>query len=140
MLIEIKKIVVIFSVLYYNYGKFIRRRLYYRLGISPQTYNGYERGRNEPPIEILVHISYLYEIPIDILVQHDRLHKYGESAMITLSKMEEEIAQIRNDFKESPNAENPLLNILLAMMQQVIDTSKTMVSESEDRSTKSHRR
>lgn len=39
------------------------------IGIKPQTYSAYEIGRNEPPTEILVRLSLLYDVPIDILVQ-----------------------------------------------------------------------
>jgi transcriptional regulator with XRE-family HTH domain len=101
------------------------------LCISPQTYNGYETGRNEPPIEVLVRISYLYEIPIDILVQRDRQHKDNESAMITLAKLDKEIAEVKKQFKESPNAENPQLNDFMKMLEQMADMLKGVVSNSE---------
>lgn len=39
------------------------------IGIKPQTYSAYEIGRNEPPTEILVRLSLLYDVPIDVLVQ-----------------------------------------------------------------------
>ena len=99
------------------------------LGISPQTYNGYERGRNEPPIEVLVRISYLYDLPVDILVQRDRMHKLNESALISVTKMEEEIAQIKQDFKTSEYAENQQLNELMGMMEKITDVLKTVASK-----------
>jgi len=103
------------------------------LGISPQTYNGYEKGRNEPPIEILVRLSFLYRIPIDILVQRDRLNKDDESAMITVKKMEEELLQIREQFKSSEFAENQQLNELMAMMEQMTNLMKAVVSKAESK-------
>ena len=39
------------------------------------TYSTYENGRTELPIEILVRLSYLYNIPIDAIVQRDRLYR-----------------------------------------------------------------
>jgi len=42
------------------------------LSIPATTYNTYESGRTEPPIEILVRLSHLYGMPIDIIVQRDR--------------------------------------------------------------------
>ncbi|PKM73100.1 MAG: hypothetical protein CVU91_05910 [Firmicutes bacterium HGW-Firmicutes-16] len=98
------------------------------LGISPQTYNGYETGRNEPPIEVLVRFSYLYELPIDMLVQKDRQHKENESVMITVSKMDEEIDEIKKQLKNSKYAENLQLNQLMGMMEQMTDIIKTVAS------------
>lgn len=106
------------------------------LNISPQTYNGYERGRNEPPIEILVRISFLYNMPIDLLTQRDRMHKDNESAMITLAKMDEEMAELQEQFKASPVAEVPQLNELMGMMQNIIDATKTVVSQAESKNKK----
>ena len=45
------------------------------IGISQATYSAYERGRNEPPAEILVRLSYLYACHVDDLIQRDRLKK-----------------------------------------------------------------
>lgn len=106
------------------------------LHISPQTYNGYERGRNEPPIEILVRLSYLYDLPIDLLVQRDRLHKDSESAMVTFVKMEEEMAQIREKMKNSPDAGIPQANAIMNMLQQLIDAQKAFANQVEDRNKK----
>lgn len=38
-----------------------------RLGLSPQTYSGYECGRHEPPLEMLVRLSYLFDVSLDAL-------------------------------------------------------------------------
>lgn len=99
------------------------------LQISPQTYNGYEKGRNEPPIEILVRLSYLYNLPIDILVQKNRMHKMDESAMLTVQKMDTEIAEMKQDFEKSPYAENPQLRELMGMMGKMTDIMKAAVDQ-----------
>ena len=72
------------------------------LQISPQTYNGYEKARNEPPVEILVRLSYLYNVPMDILVQRTRFHKMDESAILSIQKMDNELAQVKQEFDKSP--------------------------------------
>lgn len=38
------------------------------LKIAPQTYSGYESGKHEPPIETLIRIAYLYNLPLDYIV------------------------------------------------------------------------
>lgn len=37
------------------------------LEISPQTYNGWEKARNEPPVEYLVRLAYFYGVSMDII-------------------------------------------------------------------------
>lgn len=44
------------------------------------------------------------------------MHKTNESAMITVMKLDEEIAEIKKQFKESPNAEVPQLNALMDLL------------------------
>ena len=101
------------------------------LGISPQTYNGYEKGRNEPPIEILVRLSFLYQLPIGILVQRDRMNKMDESAMVTVAKVEKELLQVKEEFHSSELAENQQLNDLMNLMEKLTDTMKTVVNTAE---------
>ena len=106
------------------------------LGISPQTYNGYETGRNEPPIELLVRFSYLYDIPIDLLVQRDRLHKSDESAMLTITKMDEEIAEVREQLRKSEFADVPQINQIMDMITQLTDAMKVIASRNPPTDTK----
>lgn len=99
------------------------------LGISPQTYNGYEKGRNEPPIEMLVRLSFLYDVPIDIMVQKDRMHVLGDSAMETVIMMEQQIAALREEFTNNPMAENEQLKSLITTMQLLADTNKQVIEK-----------
>lgn len=94
------------------------------LDISPQTYNGYETGRNEPPVEILVRISYLFDMPIDVLVQRDKLHADGESIQVTINKYLDELYKVKKDFKNSQYAENKQLNDLMTLMEQTMSAVK----------------
>lgn len=99
------------------------------LGISPQTYNGYEKGRNEPPIEVLVRLSYLYGIPVDLIVQRDRLHAYGQSAIETVKIMEQEIATIRKELPESPVAENKQLQALIDAIEMLTAMNRKLIEK-----------
>lgn len=101
------------------------------LGISPQTYNGYETARNEPPVEILVRLSYLYGMPLDVLVQRDRMHDTNESALLTLEKFDNEIAQIKSDLINTKYGENEQMKSMLEMFAQMTDVMKKMVEGSE---------
>ena len=46
-----------------------------KIGVTQQSYNSYEKGRTAPTIEILVRLSYLYGVPIDIIVDKGKLNK-----------------------------------------------------------------
>ena len=59
------------------------------INIPATTYNTYESGRTEPPIEILVRLSHLYDIPIDMIVQRDRTYR-------TTSDVAKQIAEYKN--------------------------------------------
>ena len=98
------------------------------IGISPQTYNGYEMGRNEPPAEILVRLAYLYNVTVDMLVQSSRL---DASLYESASKMDAELEKIIADFKNSPNAENEQLNKLLEGMQKLTAASIKLTAKME---------
>ena len=74
------------------------------LGIKPQTYSAYEIGRNEPPIEVLVRLSKLYELPIDFIVQSGAT-KDKESAKAIIEQQEKEIQELKKQLIESGNAE-----------------------------------
>lgn len=100
------------------------------LGVSPQTYNGYEKGRNEPPVEILVRLSFLYNVPVDSIVQKDRLHAFDQSAMETVKAMEQELATLREKFTYHPLAQNEQLQSLLSAMEQLTEMSRKVVEKS----------
>lgn len=75
------------------------------LGIKPQTYSAYELGRNEPPVEILVRLSKLYDVPIDILVQKDA-NKDSAKAKEQLEMFDKQIQELKKEMLEKgSNAE-----------------------------------
>lgn len=38
------------------------------IGVAPQTYSGYEKGKHEPTIETLVRLAHLYNVSVDFIV------------------------------------------------------------------------
>ncbi len=55
-------------------------------------------------------------MPIDVLVQRDKLHTDGESIQVTTSKYQDELYKVKRDFKNSKYAENEQLNGLMNLM------------------------
>ena len=90
------------------------------IGISQATYSAYERGRNEPSAEILVRLSYLFNCPVDILVQRDRTYRTAEDALRDAQQIRTEMDQLAVKLKEK-NAENETTEALLELMKKVTD-------------------
>lgn len=66
------------------------------LNIPATTYNTYESGRTEPPIEILVRLSHLYGVPIDVIVQRDRTFTTAEEFSKQLTAFRDQLVQMEN--------------------------------------------
>lgn len=63
------------------------------IGISQATYSAYERGRNEPPAEILVRLSYLYACRVDDLIERDRLKKEYNGVQDVIDDLRSQVAR-----------------------------------------------
>lgn len=91
-----------------------------QIGISQATYSTYERGRNEPPAEILVRLSYLFKCPVDILVQRDRLYRTANDALKQVEQYRAEIAKLQQALAEG-NGDASTTKVLLDMMEKLGD-------------------
>lgn len=84
--------------------------------VKPTTYNTYETGRTEPPIEVLVRLSYLYQIPIDIIVQKERLYKTSNDLTEILKEYKQELKEIKKELLEAPDPNKEALKTALEKM------------------------
>ena len=66
-----------------------------QIGVSQAAYSAYERGVNEPPMEMMVRLSYLFGCPIDLLAQRDRLARTAEDAREELVDVKRQIAELK---------------------------------------------
>lgn len=65
------------------------------LKVQYQTYRNYESGASEPPAEMLVRLSKLYEIPVDIIIGADDYSKDKDKARRIFEEQEREISELR---------------------------------------------
>ena len=70
------------------------------LNIPATTYNTYESGRTEPPIEILVRLSYMYNVSVDIIVQRDRTFGSADDLIKKVEDYQKEVAEAKNLLEE----------------------------------------
>lgn len=104
--------------------KWSQKEVAAKLDIKPSTYNTYESGRTEPPIEILVRLSYLYEIPIDVIVQRDRTFKTADDVSKQIAACRQQLAAF--DKESIENSSNPALAVaLLATMEKLADAMES---------------
>lgn len=89
-----------------------------KLNIPATTYNTYESGRSEPPIEILVRLSHLYVMPIDVIVQRDRTYRTADDVGKQVAELKQEVAGFRDAVEESGD---PNLKVLLASIEKLAD-------------------
>lgn len=100
------------------------------VGVSQATYSAYERGRNEPPAEMLVRLSYVFDCSIDVLVQRERLYRDAEEALKQVAQCQEEIDRLKADLvgmevNEDTKALVDLLDKLSDTLMQSVQNSDT---------------
>lgn len=100
------------------------------LQISQQTYQTYENGRSEPPIEILVRLSFLYDVPIELLVQQTNFNKETKSdtANKIIEQYEKDIAELKEKIKTADPVTQMQLKVLLEGIEKLNNTIKKTIN------------
>lgn len=65
------------------------------LKVQYQTYRNYESGASEPPAEMLVRLSKLYDKPVDIIIGADDYSKDKDKARKIFEEQEREISELK---------------------------------------------
>ena len=99
------------------------------LNIPATTYNTYESGRTEPPIEILVRLSHLYGMPIDIIVQRDRTYGTADDVGQKMIAFKEQLAEIDKQIAEQ-GVDAPGVPEFMAALNKLAD-AMTAYSQTE---------
>ena len=93
--------------------------------VKPTTYSTYESGRTEPPAEILVRLSYLYQTSVDTLVQRNRLHRGALDIQKQLEEYQRQARlmeeQLTANIEDSSTAQS-----ILEGMEKVIDEMRLL--------------
>ena len=94
------------------------------IDVNKQTYNNYEKGRSTPPAEIIVRLSYLYEIPTDVLLQRDNLLKSATAQMRVIEQYEQQIAELKEQIKNKSPEEQATLKTFIGGLEQMLNALK----------------
>ena len=85
--------------------KYSQKEVAELLGLSQPGYNGYETGRTEPPLEILVRLAYLYKVPVDLIVQKDRLYRDVADIKQQMEQLNAEVLRLESEVSGNEMAE-----------------------------------
>ena len=110
-----------------KYKKLSQKEVAAYLNIPATTYNTYESGRTEPPIEILVRLSHLYGMPIDLIVQRDRTYSTADDVGKQMREYKAKLAELDKQIEEV-GAADPALLALRDTMEKLADA---MISYSQ---------
>lgn len=94
------------------------------IDIKPQTYGAYESGRNETPIEVLVRLSMLYNVPVDVLVQRDNMSRTDKTAKEQLELYDEQIKELREAMLKGDSEATEQFSKLIEGLQALTDAIK----------------
>lgn len=90
------------------------------IGVSQATFSAYERGRNEPPAEIIVRLSYLFDCPIDILMQRERKYRTPDDVVKQMAECKEQFAEFGKQLVEN-GMDSHDISSMLDMMGKLAD-------------------
>lgn len=90
------------------------------INIPATTYNTYESGRSEPPVEILVRLSHLYNTPVDVIVMRDRVYRTADDMARTALEAQRQVQELSKKLEEA-GPEGEQLHALVDMMQRFTD-------------------
>ena len=97
------------------------------IGVSQATYSAYERGRNEPPVEVIVRLSYLFDCPVDVLVQRDRLARTNEDAQKQIDELKRQLQECEEQMAAN-GGDNPVAQAFLESMNALLRQTEQLNS------------
>lgn len=98
-----------------------------QIGVSQATYSAYERGRNEPPAEVLVRLSYLFGCSLDILMQRERTYRTAADALKQAEQYRDQLAELKEELsKKEGDTElaSAILELVGKLNEAVIQTAQ----------------
>ena len=94
------------------------------IGINKQTYNSYEKGRATPPAEIIIRLSYLYNIQTDIILQRDNLLKSPQVQAERIDQLSNELQELKEKAKTGNSADKEQINSFILGLEQMLNSLK----------------
>lgn len=93
------------------------------LDCAPQTYSTYESGQHEPRLEVLVRLSYLYDVPVDWLMGKNR----SDDVDLSTNEEADYLAYLENQDQQHALDENKRLDELSGNDKRIAEKVFEMV-------------
>ena len=101
------------------------------IGVPQTTYSGYEQAKNETPAEILVRLSFLYDVPVDFLIGRDRFYiTTGEDLQKQINEMNATLDQMAQGLANGEFAHNQETRMFA---DNLLTTMKQLTKAMEER-------
>ncbi len=95
------------------------------IGVKLPTYSTYETGRSEPPVEILVRLSFLFGVSLDVLAQKERLYKDTKNLAEQLNNFKAEIAKAEEELAKRGDS-NPELVLFIEGLKNMLSATEQL--------------
>lgn len=105
-------------------NKYTQKEVAEHIGVNAETYATYERGRNEPSAEMLVRLSYLYNVPVDFLIQRDNLYKDENSTLKAVNEFQNAIDEMRGKILSGDPQTRDILKQFTNSLNNMVDIIK----------------
>ena len=89
--------------------KLTQKQVAEKLGIKYTTYNGYEKGINEPPMETIVRLAFLFNCSTDIILQKDNLTGTREDVKKAIEELPGIIEKMRQELLNKGDTDTKIL-------------------------------
>ena len=83
-----------------KYSGFTQRELANNIGIAQQTYQGYESGKHEPSIELMIRIANIYDVTLDFITGRNIQTEQSEHDLVLYDWIQEAAPYIRNQLEQ----------------------------------------
>ncbi len=121
---ERKKLIAEMLKTHRQLNKYTQKEVAEHIGVNAETYATYERGRNEPSAEMLVRLSYLYNVPVDFLIQRDNLYKDENSTLKAVNEFQNAIDEIRGKILSGDPQTRDILKQFTNSLNNMVDIIK----------------
>ena len=99
------------------------------IGVKLPTYSTYETGRSEPPVEILVRLSYLFGMSMDLLTQRERTYRNTQDLTEQINSYRAEIAKAEEELAKREDVNPGTMAFIEGLKQMLLATEQMSQNE-----------
>lgn len=103
------------------------------LGVKAGTYSTYENGTREAPAEIIVRLSYLFDVPTDVILQQGRLCRDDFEAHKQIDVMNEQLNELHSIMTNTETELNPQFADLMKAMTDAFTKMGEQIKEQNNK-------